>query len=201
MKAAACGSGRRVRHRVDCRRLGFFARWQRVRRRCARRSQAVDVGINGAEIRLAHRAHVEPRHRGPRLHGGDVLDPAVRRQLLDQEPQVGGVGRAPGSGPADMAAGEALRDWDFAGVLVPALGMAVVATADRYGLSPMATWDGPCTAGCSEPAAPRSTTIATMPTARFISDLSCGGGKSVAMPHHSRARAASETFVPRDDLW
>jgi hypothetical protein len=31
-----------------------------------------------------------------------------------------------------MAAGEALRDWDFAGVLVPALGMAVVATADRY---------------------------------------------------------------------
>ena len=58
-------------------------------------------------------------------------DPEYRKPL-HQQPQVDGVAGAPGAVPADRHASQPLRRRDRAGRLVPALGVAVVAPADRH---------------------------------------------------------------------
>src|SRR5262245_33514373 len=93
-----------------CRKLHEGSAWLLVGRQVLRGGltswpKILQGGVNGLHVAVGHAAKVEPGHRRSEL-AARVLHELVRRHVLHEEAQVGGVRRPPWAPPAELVSGE-----------------------------------------------------------------------------------------------
>jgi len=91
---------------------GVLSAGTHLRRKLACWAEMLQVGVDRLDVAVCHSAKVEPQHRRADFAARELHE-LVRRHVLHEEAQVGGIRRTPGAPPAELVSGkpQLLFDW------------------------------------------------------------------------------------------
>ena len=96
------------------------------------------VSKDGSQIRIVHRANVEPRHRRARHETLGILEPLVFAHLADRQSEIRRIRRTPRTAISELIAFEPVRLRGLSSGLGVARGVMTIITSTGYGDIPSA---------------------------------------------------------------